>query len=304
MQMKEDNNAAKPAGLKMAGDEAAKLKEKRDIRDIEAWDFSKEDDPYYVTSAKSKLQREAKEHHVITPSEIILKISHVLVYLAVIGEIITLAVICIQDNASIIYHLTDLKVVFIFVAAILILDSFLVNFLFERHAILIFTAVILPFLYPALRWQCITEKKGIGTITSFLYFLSICFTFGCIWTAHMDYGNLLTMEDRALQSQIVNALDMQLENGVTLGEFLKEEMDDEEISFQNDNLYSYIRVEGKGAVYLKDDGFVSRMKKDVPTVLLFQITKERKLILWKVTIKDDELTENGVNNYFHWVTSY
>ncbi|MGN0437197.1 MAG: hypothetical protein ACI4F4_01655 [Lachnospiraceae bacterium] len=304
MQMKEENNASKPTGLKMAGDEAAKLNEKRDIRDIEAWDFSKEEDPYYVTSAKSKLQREAKERHAITPSEIILKISHVLVYLAVIGEIITLAVICIQDNANIIYNLTDLKIVFIIVAAVLILDSVLVNFLFEQHAILILVAVILPFLYPALRWQCVTEKKGIGTITSFLYFLSICFTFGCIWTAHIDYGNLLTMEDRALQSQIVNTLDMQLENGVTLGEFLKEELDDEEISFQNDNQYSYICVEGKGAVYLKDDGFVSCMKKDVPTLLLFQILNGRTLKLCEVTIKDDELTETGVNNYFHWVTSY
>ena len=305
MQMKKDASEEALAGsLKMAASEAAEWKQKSNVGDIEAWDYSKEDTPYYVTSAKSKLVREAKENRQITPSEVVLKIFHVLVYLALIGEMIALAFICIQNQSLILYNLSDLKWIWIGVAGVLLLDSVLVNLFFEMHPGLCVVAVVLPFLYPALRSNCVGGKHGIGTLTSFVYFLSLCFTLGCVWTAYVNYGNLLTMEDRTLQSRIVNALDMQLGNGKNLGEFLKKKMDDEKISFQEDYSGSYLRVEGKGEVYLQDDGFVNRMTKDVPTVLLFQIVDGRTLKLSEVTIRDEELTEAGLKNYWEWVTKY
>lgn len=288
----------------MAASEAAEWKQKSNVGDIEAWDYSKEDTPYYVTSAKSKLVREAKESRQITPSEVVLKIFHVLVYLALIGEMIALAFICIQNQSLILYNLSDLKWIWIGVAGVLLLDSVLVNLFFEMHPGLCVVAVVLPFLYPALRSNCVGGKHGIGTLTSFVYFLSLCFTLGCVWTAYVNYGNLLIMEDRTLQSRIVNALDMQLGNGKNLGEFLKKKMDDEKISLQEDYSGSYLRVEGKGEVYLQDDGFVNRMTKDVSTVLLFQIVDGRTLKLSEVTIRDEELTEAGVKNYWEWVTKY
>lgn len=288
----------------MAASEAAEWKQKSNVGDIEAWDYSKEDTPYYVTSAKSKLVREAKESRQITPSEVVLKIFHVLVYLALIGEMIALAFICIQNQSLILYNLSDLKWIWIGVAGVLLLDSVLVNLFFEMHPGLCVVAVVLPFLYPALRSNCVGGKHGIGNLTSFVYFLSLCFTLGCVWTAYVNYGNLLTMEDRTLQSRIVNALDMQLGNGKNLGEFLKKKMDDEKISFQEDYSGSFLRVEGKGEVYLQDDGFVNRMTKDVSTVLLFQIVDGRTLKLSEVTIRDEELTEAGVKNYWEWVTKY
>lgn len=303
--MKKDASEEALAGsLKMAASEAAEWKQKSNVGDIEAWDYSKEDTPYYVTSAKSKLVREAKESRQITPSEVVLKIFRVLVYLALIGEMIALAFICIQNQSLILYNLSDLKWIWIGVAGVLLLDSVLVNLFFEMHPGLCVVAVVLPFLYPALRSNCVGGKHGIGTLTSFVYFLSLCFTLGCVWTAYVNYGNLLTMEDRTLQSRIVNALDMQLGNGKNLGEFLKKKMDDEKISFQEDYSGSYLRVEGKGEVYLQDDGFVNRMTKDVPTVLLFQIVDGRTLKLSEVTIRDEELTEAGVKNYWEWVTKY
>ncbi len=305
MQMKKDASEEALAGsLKMAASEAAEWKQKSNVGDIEAWDYSKEDTPYYVTSAKSKLVREAKENRQITPSEVVLKIFHALVYLALIGEMIALAFICIQNQSLILYNLSDLKWIWIGVAGVLLLDSLLVNLFFEMHPGLCVVAVVLPFLYPALRSNCVGAKHGIGTLTSFVYFLSLCFTLGCVWTAYVNYGNLLTMEDRTLQSRIVNALDMQLGNGKNLGEFLKKKMDDEKISFQEDYSGSFLRVEGKGEVYLQDDGFVNRMTKDVPTVLLFQIVDGRTLKLSEVTIRDEELTEAGLKNYWEWVTKY
>ena len=303
--MKKDASEEALAGsLKMAASEAAEWKQKSNVGDIEAWDYSKEDTPYYVTSAKSKLVREAKESRQITPSEVVLKIFHVLVYLALIGEMIALAFICIQNQSLILYNLSDLKWIWIGVAGVLLLDSVLVNLFFEMHPGLCVVAVVLPFLYPALRSNCVGGKHGIGTLTSFVYFLSLCFTLGCVWTAYVNYGNLLTMEDRTLQSRIINALDMQFGNGKNLGEFLKKKMDDEKISFQEDYSGSFLRVEGKGEVYLQDDGFVNRMTKDVPTVLLFQIVDGRTLKLSEVAIRDEELTEAGVKNYWEWVTKY
>lgn len=305
MKMKtDDNEEPKKTGLKMAGDEVEELQKKKGLSDIDSWDFSVEEDDHYVTSAKSKLQREAKESHEITPSEVVLRIFHVLVYLAIVVEIVTLSFMCMQENYHILYNLTDCKVVFIVVALVLLLDSILVNLFFENHFTLIIIALILPFLYPAFRGSIVSNKNGIGTIASFIYFLSICFTAGCVWTAYVNYGNVLTMEDRIKQEKVVNCMELQMENGESLREFLKDEMDNIEISFINDKQGESVCVKGNGTVYLKDDGFASRMTKDVPTTLIFQIADGRVLKLTAVTLREDELTETGVKNYWKWVTTY
>ena len=294
----------KLSGLKLVTENEEEIKKKTDISDIETWDFSMGEDPYYVTQGKSKLQKEAKENRGVKPSDIIVKISKILMYVAVVVEIIFLAMVCMGNGNTILYRLTDYKYILYTVALVLFVDALLVNILFEFHLMLVLVAVVLPFFYPFLRSSIVDNKKGIGQITSLLYFLSICFTLGCLWTAHVNYGNLLTMEDRQLQEKLVNCMDMQIENGESLFEFLKKEMDDEEISFMNEGDISYICVKGKGYVYLKDDGFVSRMKKDVPTTLTFQIMKGNSLKLYSVTLKEDELTESGMKNYWNWVTMY
>lgn len=294
----------KTSGLKLVTENEEEIKKKTDISDIETWDFSMGEDPYYVTQGKSKLQKEAKENREVKPSDIIVKISKILMYVAVVVEIIFLAMVCMGNGNTILYRLTDYKYILYTVALVLFVDALLVNILFEFHLVLVPVALVLPFFYPFLRSSIVDNKKGIGQITSLLYFLSICFTLGCLWTAHVNYGNLLTMEDRQLQEKLVNCMDMQMENGDSLFEFLKKEMDDEELSFMNEGDISYICVKGNGYVYLKDDGFVTRMKKDVPTTLIFQIMNGNSLKLCSVTLKEDELTESGMKNYWNWVTMY
>lgn len=305
MKMKtEDNKASKKTGLKMAGDDVEELQKKKGLSDIDSWDFSEEDNNQYVTSAKSKLQREAKESHEITPSEVILKILHVLICVAVLVEIATLSFICMGESHLILYTLSDCKTVFMVVAALLVIDAILVNILFEKHFSLIVVAVVLPFLYPALRGSVVSNKNWFGTILSFIYFLGICFTFGCVWTAYVNYGNILSMEDRITQERIVTCMELQLDNGKSLKEFLKEEFNDEEITLQSDKQWNYVCIKGYGYVYLRDDGFVTRMKRDVPTTLIFQIENGKLLTLNSVTLREDELTETGMKNYWNWVNKY
>lgn len=305
MKMKtEDNKESKKIGLKMAGDDVEELQKKKGLSDIDFWDFSREEENQYVTSAKSKLQREAKENHEISPSAVVLKIFHVLAYFAIAAEIVTLSLICIQENNKILYNLTDCKTVFVVVALVLLTDSLLVNLLFEKHFTLVIVALILPFFYPALRGSVVSNKNSIGVAASFIYFLSICFTLGCVWTAYVNYGNVLTMEDRHMQEKVVTCMELQLDNGKSLKEFLKEEFDDEEITLQSDRQWNYVCVKGHGYVYYKDEGFVTRMKRDVPTTLIFRIEEGKLLQLSSVTLREDELTETGMKNYWNWVTRY
>lgn len=290
-------------GLKMVRDEVEKPQKKKDISDVEAWDFSGEDDTYYVTPAKSKLDRQAKENRVVLLSEVILKGLDILVDIAVILEIIVLSVICMQESSAIFYHLMDFKCLWIGVAVVLVADAVFVNLFFEKHLNLILVALVLPFLYPAMRSACVSHKNGFGIGLSFLYFLSICFAAGCVWTAYMNYGDLLIMEDRGLQAQVIICMDWQLENGDTLGQFIKDEFDNVEITLKKDKQFNYVCVNGSGSVYLQDDGFVTRMTRDVPTTLVFQM-QEGTLRLFSVTLKEVELTDVGVKNYWNWVASY
>ncbi len=298
-----DVEVGKPQGLKLVGQDIEDLQKKKAIGDMETWDFSVEDQTYYVTSAKSKLQREAKAAHETPISKVVLKIFQVIVYMAILFEMGTLAMICMQDGSTILYGLKDHKTVFTVVALVLVLDSILVNVMFEIHPSLLFVALVLPFLYPWCRGNYVSRKNGIGTLASGMYFLSICFTLGSLWTAYLDYGDLIKMEDRNQQERIVACYHMTLDTGATLGEFLKKNFADVEITpgIDRNGEYVYILIKGNGYIYLKDDGFVTGLSKEVPSTLKFTIENGGNLTLSAVTLRNDELTENGLESYWGWV---
>lgn len=300
MELKKDEKPT--AGLKLAGVNEEELKKKTGISEMDAWDFSDEQDPYYVTSAKSKLNREAKENKEISAGDIILKTFQVIMWLAIAAESGAFMYIGMQENHLVLQNLSDMSWIFKVCGIILVLDAILVNVITDKNIMLVVVALVLPFLYPALRSAHVSKKNGIGVVISFLYFLSIVFMFGFYWNAHMFYGDILSMEDKAQQQIVVQAYNQPMENGKTLGEILKNDFDVENITLETGKIGYVLTIQGNGNIYMKDDGFVNSLGNKNPSTLVFSLSAKGGLTLTAAALNGVELSETGVINYWEMLT--
>lgn len=292
----------KTSGLRLAGVDNEEMLRKAKESQTEVWDFSKDMEPITITSAKSAAKREVEEQRETTISDILLRVSGVLVYLAVLVQIITLIWISTQGAASFLTNVNNFSFVFSVGTGILIIDAILVNVLFEKKRSLIPIAWLLSFLYPAIRRDFVKNQAGFATIISVLYFLTIVLFGAMVGKEYMRYGGVLLVEDTECRIAAVQVLDYPWDNGETLGDVFREYMQIENASMVVSNSETEITIEGKGLLYPFENTFARNLNRTVPTKITFVKSKwDTGYSVRRLIINGDEMSEVGMKLYFQFL---
>lgn len=305
MQLKdtEDNkNETQVGGLRLAGvDNDAMLKKAKESQS-EVWDFSKDMEPITITSAKSAAKREVEENRQTNASDIFLRVGGVLVYMAVLAQILVLMWISTQGAASFITNMNNFSFVFSVGTGILVVDAILVNILFDKKTSLIPTAWLLSFLYPAMRRSFVKGSAGFATVVSVIYFLSICLFGAMVGREYMRYGGILLVEDTECRVAAVQVLDYQWENGETLGDVFMEHMQIENATMVVADKETQITIEGKGLLYPLENTMGRSLNKNIPTTITFvKVQSGTGYSVKSLVLNGEEMSESGIQLYWEFL---
>ena len=292
----------KTSGLKLAGVDNDEMLRKAKESQTEVWDFSKDMEPITITSAKSAAKREVEESRETTVSDILLRVSGVLVYCVILAQVIMLMWISTQGAASFLTMMNNFSFVFSAGTVVLIIDAIFVNVFFERKWSLVLVAWLLPFLYPAMRRSFVKNQAGFATAFSVVYFLSICLFAAMIGREYMRYGGILMVEDTECRMEAVQVLDFPWDNGETLGDVFVEFMQIETASIVTTDKEIAITIQGNGLLYPFENTFGRSLNKTIPTEITFVKSKlHTGYSVRKLVINGEEMSDMGISLYFEFL---
>lgn len=299
--LQNNETTEKSGGLRLAGGDHEDLISKKSIGEIDAWDFSKEIEEPWVKPADSMLKREAKKEKGIGVGAILLRLFQIITWIAVAVEIGAFVYVGMNEGYQLLQSLDKVSLIFKIVAGILLADAVLVNAISGFNIVLIVVAIVLPFLYPAIRNSYVYKSRGLGAAVSVVYFLSIvCFAGYCVNAYHL-YGNIIAIENPDEQEKVIATYNKNLPTGQSLGDVLMDEFDIEKVYVVEGEKNNYdVVFEGKGKIQLVEDSFQASLGNGVPTKLIFSYDMRGNLYLKEVTLKNIELTEEGVKNYWEF----
>lgn len=268
----------------------------------ESWDFSEEIEPVRITAVDSALKREAGELKETNVANVFLLISQIILYALIVAEIAALAYISSKEPFSILNNMLTFKGLFQACTVYFIVDSILVNVLFERKISLIIFAWLLPFLYPWMRQSHVKGKGGIGGIVTLIYFLSLGAFIMAAGRQYMYYGGIMLEKDAAVRAAAAKLLEQIQENGETMGDLFYDHYSIDTVTAKKEGNQTVIVFSGNGLFYLEQDTFVRNLNKTIPTQMTFvRSGNDIKYQLQAVNIDGVELSERGIKNYWQFM---
>lgn len=289
----DDNNNQGSDGLRLSGgnDNGTESVEQQS----NPWDFDEPLEPIKISSTREVSPDEGTFSS--RNGNPVLKVTKILVYLAVIAEIAGIVWACTSDLKLFANNLMGMRAITSLVGFICIVDAILVNVLYEKKISLIIWAIFFAFLYPLKRNQHVTGNGGFGGMLSGLYIISFVVCIGITFNYVANFGNTYKIRDEATRNTILDFMDQRLDNGERYGKKLMSNYLVEDIGIDTSTGTTVIYVIGDGTVYLDADVFVETSSKTIPTQLGFTKGSDGRYTLAAVILQDTQVNPRSVNYY-------
>ncbi len=228
----------------------------------------------------------------------IIKISGIILYIfyiVFIGCMIWLASqdpLLIQDNESIIKSISSIMVIYI------IIDAFLVFFLYEKRvSLLVFAFLLYPF-YPIRRNKVIRGSSGTGALLTLGYFVAFIAVVVGIYNGYLNYGGIINADSTTRQESKM-LLDQTTRTGKTYSSAMKQYLEIKNAELQEHDGITYLVIVGYGSISIDDSNTYVVGAKTVPTTLVFEKdTSSGQYKICAVEAGKKQFTEYGAISYW------
>ena len=155
------------------------------------------------------------------------------------------------------------------VSLYIIVDAFLVFFLYEKRASLFVFAFILSPFYPIRRNKVINGSGGIGTLFSLVFVISLGALIVKMMGSIGQYGGIMTSLDDNLRTEVKTMLEEPLETGETYGQALSQYFTITDGVLTTEGGQSVLTLTGTGKISYRDDGVFQIEVSPIPTTMVF-----------------------------------
>ena len=155
------------------------------------------------------------------------------------------------------------------VSLYIIIDAFLVFFLYEKRASLLVFAFILSPFYPIRRNKVINGSGGMGTLFSLVFVISLGALIAKMMGSIGQYGGIMTSLDDNLRTEVRTMLEEPLETGETCGQALSQYFAISDGVLTTEGGQSVLTLTGAGKISYRDEGVFQIELNPIPTTMVF-----------------------------------
>ncbi|MCM1179691.1 MAG: hypothetical protein NC347_05520 [Clostridium sp.] len=235
------------------------------------WDFDKPEEPIVTRSIQSSVTVDSGSYGGLASDvHIVVKLGRILVYACMFFMIASMIWIVTQPKIDLYMNTRKISPLFSLCAFVVIVDSILVNVLYERKISLIFWAWFLMLAYPLKRDNHVNGGGPLGGLTCFGMLIAYVAFFASIMTSFSTYGKAVMNEDATVRSEIVAFMEQPVAGtGDNFESRLKQNLLIQNIEVVTQGNQRIVVVQGNGEYGANKDGLVEYMSKTVATQLAF-----------------------------------
>lgn len=268
LRLANDEKKEEGGGLKLAGMEPANSLN-NPAKEDNPWDFDKPTGAVQSVSISESAPYQS-DMSVHQGENTVVKVSGIIMYLAFIGKIVILALLCMGPKIDIYANIFRYTFILGICEYIPFVDAIIVNALYEKKISLYFFAWLLPFFYPGKRDRHV-NGGGIGTLLGIGSLIAVIAVFGNMISAMFTYGAKTMVEaDKETRTEVAAMLDYPTANGNTLGETLRSSFMIAEATVEEQGGKKIIALLGNGSCMLNSDNTYTMTNKNTPTLLLYE----------------------------------
>lgn len=186
------------------------------------WDFDDlDEEPYVTTSIRGTINStdlEARYVDYDIPHS--LKITKIIVYVA-IGLVIAASLwICTQSKVDLLVNASKIKILSTIAFWVGFADVFVINKYGEKNGKLYLWWFFLFAFYPIARNKHVEEKAGEAPFVAIAYLLTMGVLFSTAFKAGWNYGDILDIKDNKARTEAAAVVDQKLSDGRRLQEHM------------------------------------------------------------------------------------
>ena len=231
-------------------------------------------------------------------TNVIILIGRIVVYIVAILSVVGIIWCATQDKVDIAFNVTKLQWLFSLLSLVCIIDSILVNVLYERKISLIIFALLLQFLYPLKRDQHVNGSGGIGALVSLGMVISYVALFATLFSAFSTYNAIVSIEDDQTRKVAAEVFDQSATQGTNLGTRITNNVAVTNVQVVTQGTKQIVVFEGMGRHNISDEGVMVESGNMIyDTKLAFAKNESGKYVLTGVALNNKQLNAQFVSYY-------
>lgn len=261
-------------------------------------DWELDTEPYVISQSiitEHNAYDNAAQSHDLSS---VVPISCIILYLLYVTTAGAIMWIAAQDSIMLIDNIRKFSPLFSLMNLYIIIDAFIVFFLYEKRASLLVFAFLLGNFYPIKRSQVIHGSGGNGTLICVFYLITVLGLGLTGFKASMTYGGLL-VADSSVRQEAVAMFEQIDSTGQTYGDILQNNLTIAKAGTETQNGNTYFVLTGYGDLSINDEGTFIVGMRTMQTILVFvKDSKNNSYSLVMATLNGKTLTDYRVDQYW------